>query len=588
MKCPNCQKEIKDGALFCTFCGSKIKADGEVDKPKSEQEKSKNKSGGKKGLIAAIAVIAVVAVAGASVAATAYFVGKNDKDVLASKDETELTTEDKKTQGEDETENIDDKTGQGSYVANPDKPDTIKLIADTCITEDNGLDEVCEEYKRQTGIKLEVEKPEHNTYYESVALAFTSGDTVDAVELGSNYYPTAVNKGWLWDMSDAWEQTTANAKSIINEDYVDALKIDGKLYGFPKTRGNGTITYVRQDWLDKIGMSEGPKDYDEFINMLTQFKGLSGVTPNGEAVIPYTAAGLINTAAPYELYLREFYWQASPDFIKNDSGEYVDGFTTPEFQAALQRIKSAYQAGLIDAEITTNETDAARKKVTLGVCGTFNYWAGAWDAKLEDSLVKIAPNAKLTAIPPIKETYYIERIPTAMAISASSENPSGVFEYLIMYSHDGGEGQMLFTHGVDGVHYKKDGVSYSNLEGKNYDRKTTGNGETVALGYFANPFKDVEKTFYEPEISITNWDDPIAIDDRATTSLATFSANRVFATVPVTSDVIEQNLSDVDSCKRSVADDFVLNYDMTIEEAMAEYQEKAGDKAQIILDELNS
>jgi putative aldouronate transport system substrate-binding protein len=488
---------------------------------------------------------------------------------------------------------------QTPYVPNPEKPESITMVMDTCITEENGLQKVCDQYKENTGIELVVEKPSHNQYYEKVTIAFTGGKPADVLEVGSTYYPKYARAGALWDMSEAWEKTTANAKNIVDEQYVDALKTYGKdgkegLFGFPMAAGNGTITYVRQDWLDKIGMSEGPKNYDEFIDMLTKFKDLDGVTPNGESVIPYTAAGLINTETPYEIYLREFYWEASPDFIVDEStGQYVDGFTTPEFQAALERIKDAYNKGLIDKEIATNKTDAARKKVTSGICGTFNYWAGMWDAKLENSLVKVAPDAKLTAIEPIAETTYIERVPTALAITACADNPSGIFEYLVMYSHDGGEGQMLFTHGVEGLHYKKDGVTYDGLVDKkgnavDYDRETTGNGETVALGYLADPEKDVEKSFYAPELTITDWDDPIKYDDRVSTSLATFRANRTFATVPRTTRVIERNLSSVDTAKRTIAAKFVNDPDMTIEQAMQEYQKKVGKRSEHIIEELNN
>ena len=139
-----------------------------------------------------------------------------------------------------------------------------------------------------------------------------------------------------------------------------------------------------------------------------------------------------------------------------------------------------------------------------------------WDAKLEDATKASDPDAKLTAIPPIEETKYIERVPTAMVITKAAENPAGIFKYFIMYSHDGGDGQMLFTHGVKDKHYvvKEDGT-------------------VEALGYYEDPAKKVEKSFYAPELSITNWDDPIAFDERVSSSLETFQNNRVFATVPI-------------------------------------------------------
>ena len=179
-----------------------------------------------------------------------------------------------------------------------DKPEVISLMADTIMTEENGLKDVCDEYYNQTGIKLEIEKPDHAKYYEKVTLSFASEEPADIIEMGSTYYPELANSGALWDMTEAWEKSTSNCKQIIDEDYVDALRINGVLYGFPMAAGNGTITYVRQDWLDEAGL-DAPKNYDEFVEMLRAFKA------RGNGAIPITAAGLLNTETPYDIYLRE-------------------------------------------------------------------------------------------------------------------------------------------------------------------------------------------------------------------------------------------------------------------------------------------
>ena len=209
----------------------------------------------------------------------------------------------------------------GADTNNPDKPAEISAMIDTTITFENGLQDVCDEYFNQTGIKLNIEKPDHNKYYEKVTLSFASGEPADIIEMGSTYYPDMAGAGALWDMTEAWDNTTEPAKDIMQTEYVDALKIDGKLYGFPMAKGNGTITYVRQDWLDEAGLA-APTNYDEFLNMLRAFKNRGGGT------IPYTAAGLINSETPYDIYLREFYQDATPDFIKDEAtGQYIDGFT---------------------------------------------------------------------------------------------------------------------------------------------------------------------------------------------------------------------------------------------------------------------
>ena len=119
------------------------------------------------------------------------------------------------------------------------------MMADTVVLPENGLSNFCDEFKKQTGIGLSVEKPDHAKYYEKVTLAFASEEPADLIEMGSTYYPELANSGALWDMTDAWNNSTSNCKKIIDEQYVDALKINGQLYGFPMSAGNGTVTYVR-------------------------------------------------------------------------------------------------------------------------------------------------------------------------------------------------------------------------------------------------------------------------------------------------------------------------------------------------------
>ena len=452
----------------------------------------------------------------------------------------------------------------GADVQNPDKPAEITAMMDTTITFENGLQDVCDEYFNKTGIKLSIEKPDHNKYYEKVTLSFASGEPCDVIEMGSTYYPDMAGAGALWDMTDAWEQSTEPVKDIIQEEYVDALRIDGRLYGFPMAAGNGTITYVRQDWLDEAGLA-APTNYDEFLNMLRTFKA------RGNGTIPYTAAGLINSETPYGIYLREFYQDANPDFILDEAtGQYIDGFAQENFKAAMQRMADAYKEGLIDAEIVTNKTSTCRDKLNSGLAGTFNYWAGMWDAKLEDNTKASNPDAKLSPIAPIEETKYIERVPTAMAITNTASNPAGIFKYFIEYSHDGGEGQMLFTRGVKDKHYVENA-----------------DGSVEALGYYEDPTNPVEKSFYAPELSITEWDDPISLDERVESSLELFRANREFATVPIISDVISENLANLQTVKGEVIAN-VVHGNMSVDEGMDDYNNRAKPYVEAILADLNA
>ena len=96
-----------------------------------------------------------------------------------------------------------------------------------------------------------------------------------------------------------------------------------------------------------------------------------------------------------------------------------------------------------------------------------------------------------------------------------------------------------------------------------------------------------EKAFYAPELTISTWDDPIALDPRVEESLAVFRENRTFATVPVVSDVISENLSNLNVVKGEVAAN-VLHGNISVQEGMEKYKKDAGQYVEAILADLNS
>lgn len=460
---------------------------------------------------------------------------------------------------EKEAENVQIRDDAGNLI----KPEKITMMATTIMTPENGLQLVCDKYKELTGIELIIEKPDHNQYYEKVNLSFAGGSPANVIELGSTYYPNYSNYGALWDMTDAWENSDLKKSGIVEEQYVDALKIDERLYGFPISKGGGTVTYVRKDWMDELGLSD-PKNYEEFLDMLRAFKG------RGENIIPITAAGLINTETPYDIYLREFYQDANPDFYYDEaSGQYVDGMSQPAMKKALERMRDAYKEGLIDSEIVTNKTSTCRDKFYADLVGCFNYWAGTWNKTMEENLQTGVPNGTIKPLPPIAETEYIERAPTAMVITNATPNPEAVFKYLIEYSHDGGEGQMLFTHGIEDVHWKREA-----------------DGSAVALPYLETPDKLVEKFYYGPELSFTKFDDPIKLDERIVNSLDVFYSSAKPAPVPKTSDVITNELPELDTIRKEVISKVVLG-EVSVEDGVKEYEDRAAIQIKLILEDLN-
>lgn len=123
-----------------------------------------------------------------------------------------------------------------------------------------------------------------------------------------------------------------------------------------------------------------------------------------------SSAGLIGTEAPYTNYLPEFYQDAYPSFYKNDEGVWVDGFTEDSMKAALERLKSAYEAGYIDKESLTNATSDCRTKFYEDKFGVFTYWAGTWATNLKTNLEANGLDSELVAIRRSRSLAFIQSV----------------------------------------------------------------------------------------------------------------------------------------------------------------------------------
>ncbi len=446
---------------------------------------------------------------------------------------------------------------ENKQSGNIEKPEEISIMTNTFMPwEDNDADVkmFCDEYERITGIKLKVQIPQKDEYYEKLNILLATDNSVDLFETGCLFYPNYAMYDLLWDMTDAWE--VSEIKNITDEKYIDSLRVNGRLYGFPLTAGNGTVTYVRKDWLDKLNISQ-PTTYDEFHDMLKKFKTL------GDDIIPLTAAGLVNSESPYSLYLREFYQDANPDFyLKGD--KYVDGMTEPEMKEALIRMKSAYEEGLLDKDIVKNKTSNCRDKFYDGVVGCFNYWAGTWGKTMNQKVKAKDPSGEVIALKPLNNIKYLERPPLAMVISNNSKSPEGVFKYLVEFSHDGGEGQMLFTYGLENRHWRK--IS-----------------DTKAEIIKENALNSI---YLKPDLSINSFADPIPVDPEIAAGVKMFNENSTLASIPVTSKKTGDLFSDVDIIRREIIE-AVVTTDMTVEDGLKEYNTRASKLVTRVLNSLN-
>lgn len=477
--------------------------------------------------------------------------------------------------------------GLVSVAANADETMKIVMMVDnTILNQNNGRDAIEARWEElHPGYDLEIIQPDHSAYYDVLQQRIASGDLPDVVLLSSTYYADYAAAGLLWDMTDAWENSqTKNSGRFTGDSVFEGLKIDGRLYGFAPTRGNGCVTYVKQAWLDAVGM-EAPTTYDEYIAMCKAF-----VEKFGTYAI--SAAGFVGNEAPFVNYLPEFYQDAYPYFVQQEDGTWVDGFTLDNMKAALQRIQDAVAEGLIDKETLTNKTSDARNKFYDDKFGVFTYWAGTWATNLKTNLEAKGLDGTLVALKPLEGLPpYYDRVPPMWCITAKCAEPQKVFDAFIDSMLDGGDTQMLWTYGVEGVHWSKAaGTVLAGVEGK---EKTYEDGQFHMLENLETAGTLYTKNHIDPMLALASFADGYydpredSVKPEAKAAAELFNANsRLASIVPATPELSELN-GDLTMIKNEIIADIALGT-ISVEEGYKRFESEGLDLSNEIVESLNA
>ena len=496
--------------------------------------------------------------------------------------------------------------------ASVEKPGKFTVMVDgTVVKETNGAAEFYKYYKELTGLDIEWIRPDHSSYADSVKNTFASGDLPDVVLLNSDYLANFASNGYLWDMTDAWEQSatknsgrlTDMADTVMSGNVVAGPDGTKALYGFSPTRGNGCCTYVKTSALKAAGLdpdkvANETMTYDQYYDML---KKIQAASSNKNYVISTSGfvAGGNKPEAPYTNYLPEFYQDAQFTFyLKN--GKYVDGFSEEAMQKAMDRLKTAINDKILDPATQNASTKEARNKFTNKdanlASSVFTYWAGTWDK----NLTKLLPDTTDSLVPmkPIKEVgKYVERLAPAWAITYKAYEDGkaeGIFKYFIDTMLDGGDIQVAWEYGAKGTHWDDKAETYTvagkdGKEGKTY---TAAEGEFHNLPSPETPSNLTTKNHIDPDLSIAGFGDKEDPGHKAQDPIITdcykmFNANCEMVEVLPTTDVLSNNITDINTKRVEVLSQVVLGT-KSYDEAMADYNSQVGAKVTAVIESLNA
>lgn len=477
---------------------------------------------------------------------------------------------------------------EATTKAPAEKPEKISITCDgTVIKVDDNAQAFYDQLEAALGIKLEFDRPDHSGYKDFINVLFGAGtgSLPDVVLLSADNYATYASLGYLWNMTEAWDNSEVKNSGRVSQvglDLFEGSKVVGEdgeygLYGFSAVSGNGCTTYVKQSWLDAAGIKALPTTWDEYYDMLKKMKEAKGA----EYVV--TANGLIGGEAPYINYLPEFYQDAYPEFYEKD-GQWVDGFSEDAMAKALERLATAYADGILDKEIINRSTSDCRNLYADDTFGVFTYWAGKWCNTLTNNLHKAkyagCESEVLQTMAPIKEVgTYLNRIAPQWCITADCKNPEGVFEHYLQKMLDGREVQLLWEYGAEGTHYTyKDGkFEFMPLPSKPESKCTYNHIDgLLKLGEYASDFNggvDIGLDVASPKISQE--------------AEAIFNANSKMAPSIKKTEVLNSYSAEIWTKRKSIIADVVMGK-MTVADGMAKYEKECGDMVKEVLDSLNN
>lgn len=313
-------------------------------------------------------------------------------------------------------------------------------------------------------IDLQLEPIPHENYSQSITLMFASGEMPNLLQTKGINTPEvapAVDSQNLMPLNDLIDQYGPNLKKYVPKESWDSARVskDGKIYGIPQENPirNGTVTYIRQDWLDKLGLKT-PKTVDEYIEVLRAFRDKD---PNGNGKqdeIPFASRAKFS-------FGQAFFgaYDVAPSMWKYVDGQLVPNFIRPEMVDALKLYKQLYEEKLIDNEFFVMQgKDWDAKIKGAGVVGMWAH-AATYPDKWENEIKANVPTAKVSAIPspvgPSGKPGGADEIGSTVSdyvwvIPKNTKNAVEVIKFLDWYYNpDNKEKDNFLLYGIEGDNY---------------------------------------------------------------------------------------------------------------------------------------
>jgi putative aldouronate transport system substrate-binding protein len=304
------------------------------------------------------------------------------------------------------------------------------LVTDSTKWKDYTDNQWFRDYKDVLGINLSYKwiAPDADSETVRWSTAIASGDVPDFAQVSDNVYKQLYEAGLVADMTEIWDEyASPEFKAMVAETDLAQMTQEGRLMGFPIPgggMGNCVILFIRQDWLDKVGLPV-PKTYEDVIEAARAF---NRAKPAGANTIPI---GLFNNQGwgANGVWTGFFNaWGAYHDMWLKKDGKLVYSTVQPEVKDALLSMQACFNEGLINKDFMAVNEQQVGEYVANGQVGIL--WGPNWlTATSYHALNTNDPSNKMVYLypPSVKGKSYLAQtrvsVPARIFVSARSKYP---------------------------------------------------------------------------------------------------------------------------------------------------------------------
>jgi len=317
---------------------------------------------------------------------------------------------------------------------------------------------VVQQAEKLAHVKLDIEAPPQNGYWDRMKVVLASGDLPDLFWYGTDTdFENYSKQGMLATLDDKIGNYPNLMANISKEQWGDARAlVDGKIHAVPRPNSYDRWGYlINQKWLDKLHL-KAPTTVDEFVEVCRAF---TKDDPDGNGKddtygfsTAYGDSGLWTLRTDFFLtaYSLSAHWG-----MPASDGKFYARQTSPDYLPMITKIRDMYKEGIIDRDMITHKNNEQEEKFAQGKVGII----GMSDKGVNDYLEKYHLNpADYTFHAPLKNLATGESIymmpPSnwgAYLIPANSKHIDEALKFLDWANTE--EGFKLFQLGIQGIHY---------------------------------------------------------------------------------------------------------------------------------------